>query len=133
MNHIESKIQMTVIEETDRLFNLRYRDFLVHRQNKNKTIDLIAPIYKTGEEGWKSIQAAHRSKKMGTRSGVPDLFLAVPRGSLGGLYIELKLPKGKTTPNQAEWISYLVRVGYGAIVCRSVQQSIDAIIKYMEQ
>jgi len=132
MNHFESKMQISIIEQVDQLFSLRYREYLIHRQNENKTIELISPLCKTGEEGWKSIQAAKRSKDMGTRSGFPDLFLPVPRGSICGLCIELKLPKGTVKPNQREWIAYLNRVGYRAVVCRSVQQAIDAIIEYME-
>ncbi len=56
-----------------------------------------------------------RMKAEGMRAGTPDMFLAVPRGKYHGLWIELKRPSGRLTPNQKDMLSLLdVTGGYAA-------------------
>ena len=42
-----------------------------------------------------------KMKKMGLKSGCPDIIVEYPQGRL--LYIELKTPKGRLSPNQKLW------------------------------
>lgn len=65
-------------------------------------------------------------KAMGLRPGVPDLFLAMMRGGFGGLYVEVKGPKGRLSKVQRDYHAklikqgYCVRVGDGKEVCKDI-------------
>ncbi len=76
----------------------------------------------------------------GFSAGVPDLFLAyqavdpLPDDSYhiaGGLFIEMKTPKGKVSAAQKVWHSRLTEAGYRVEVCRSAQEAIDLIKSYL--
>jgi hypothetical protein len=76
-------------------------------------------------------------KRTGLRSGVPDLFLAVPRdsdfthGYLHGLFIEMKAANGVVSPEQEIYHTLLRSKGYDVAVCRSWTEAREAIIKYL--
>ena len=76
------------------------------------------------------IEAAHL-KAQGVKSGVPDLFLPVPKGDYHGLYIEMKVNKNKPTDNQIKWLSALSRFGYATAVCYNAKEARDKIEKYI--
>ena len=76
------------------------------------------------------IEAAHL-KAQGVKSGVPDLFLPVPKGGYHGLYIEMKVNKNKPTDNQIKWLSALSSFGYATSVCYSAKEARDKIEKYI--
>lgn len=71
-------------------------------------------------------------KRMGLRPGVPDYFLAVPRGSSAGLWIEMKSDVGKLSPNQAVFSALLNASGYLCVVCRSAMEARDVIENYLK-
>jgi hypothetical protein len=50
----------------------------------------IIPHFDTGSGGTTSIGMALRNKRLNYKRGFPDLFIAEPRGSYFGLFIELK-------------------------------------------
>jgi hypothetical protein len=71
-------------------------------------------------------------KRMGYVAGTPDLLVFEPRARYSGLMIEMKGPKGKVSPAQAEFIEALGKRGYKAVVCfgfQSAQREIDAYFK----
>ena len=74
------------------------------------------------------IEAAHL-KAQGVKSGVPDLFLPVPKGDYHGLYIEMKVDQNKPTENQIKWLSALSSFGYAVQVCYSAKKA-RAIIEW---
>lgn len=74
-----------------------------------------------------------RLKKEGVRPGVPDLFLAVPRGKQHGLFIEMKKDGGRVSPEQREYIEMLARHGYSATVCVGSSAAIFEVEKYLRQ
>lgn len=76
------------------------------------------------------IEAAHL-KAQGVKSGVPDLFLPVPKGVYHGLYIEMKVDKNKPTDNQFKWLSALSRFGYAVQVCYSARKARAMIEWYL--
>lgn len=70
-------------------------------------------------------------KRQGTKSGVPDVCLAVARKGFHGLYIEMKSEKGKATENQLDWIAALISHGYLAVICRGWDEARKTIEEYL--
>lgn len=87
-------------------------------------------------------------KRLGQKSGVPDLFLAAPRKDrnqgrsdvecyekwlpdLHGLFIELKSPRGVISPEQTEMLCELENRGYSACVCRTLEDAQKVIENYL--
>lgn len=70
-------------------------------------------------------------KAEGVRSGVPDIFLPVPRKGYCGLFIELKrVNKGIKRSNQKDWIARLTEQGYLAVVCYGAEDAKKVIKDY---
>jgi hypothetical protein len=70
-------------------------------------------------------------KAEGVVAGIPDLFLAVPRGDRSGLFIEMKAGKGVLTDSQKEAIRQLTMQGYRCEVIRSVDEFQAKVNEYM--
>lgn len=71
-------------------------------------------------------------KAEGVRAGVPDLFLAVPRGSYHGLFIEMKKPKGGVvSAAQEAMCAELRRQGYAVEICHGWQEAVTTITSYL--
>jgi len=71
-------------------------------------------------------------KTPGVKGGVPDLFLAVPKGKYGGLFIELKTGDGKPSQKQLDTIADLRAAGYAChIIWDSVDEVISCIAAYL--
>lgn len=86
--------------------------------------------------------AGARLKAEGQRSGVPDLFLPVPRFTLfakSGLFIEMKARKHRRDDNwlagcskdQIAWIARLGAQGYQCVVCYGWQHASETIEAYL--
>jgi hypothetical protein len=71
-------------------------------------------------------------KRLGLRPGVPDLFLAVPRGTFHGMFIELKTSKGVVSPVQLSYLELLTEEGYCAVVSRGAEDAIGKLQDYMK-
>ena len=74
---------------------------------------------------------AARLKAEGVRAGVPDLVLPVARGKYHGLFIELKVPPNKLTPDQAAELDALEDEGYATRVCHSVTEAMAELQWYL--
>lgn len=72
------------------------------------------------------------AKGQGMLSGVPDLFLPVPRQNYHGLYIEMKSEKGRVTDNQEWFLSKTEGLGYKTAVCYSANEAIKTIQDYYD-
>lgn len=78
-------------------------------------------------------------KRLGQRSGVPDLFLAWPRPDSGtmeidgrnGLFIELKAPKGIVSDEQTTLLAELQKQGFQTAVCRTLEDAQKVITNYL--
>lgn len=79
-----------------------------------------------------------RAKKMktakaeGLKVGTPDLFIAIPAGGWGGLWIEMKSEKGKPSENQLIMIDRLSKVGYKCEICYGWIQAKECIEIYLK-
>ena len=83
--------------------------------------------------GLKRTKAAQgKAKASGMLSGVPDLFLPVPRGSFFGLYIEMKSAKGRVSVEQSRYLKCAAENGYSVVVCYSANEAIKRIEDYYE-
>lgn len=89
-------------------------------------------LYAVPNGGWRHPATAARLKGQGVRAGVPDLFLAVPRGTFHGLYIEMKRTDGKPTAYQLAFIAYALATGYDARVCHGFETAQVAIAAYLK-
>lgn len=75
---------------------------------------------------------ASKLKKEGVKAGVPDIFLAHPKGTYAGLWIEMKYGKNKTSPKQREWLRALSDSGYRTEVCYGADEAWQVILDYLE-
>jgi len=81
--------------------------------------------------GHRHIAVARKLKAEGVRAGVPDIFLAQPAQGKHGLFIEMKSEKGKISPEQTEWLSFLNGNGYATFICYSWIEAAMAISNYL--
>jgi len=91
--------------------------------------------------GSRHIAEATKLKAMGTRQGVPDLLLPVPR--LGGhdkaceriehngLALELKSAKGRLRPEQAWWLRQLQDQGWAVAVAWTFSEARHVFRSYL--
>ena len=78
-----------------------------------------------------------RMKAEGVKRGVLDLQLAsgrtLPNGTRApGIVIEMKVGKGKLTPEQVEWLAHYQAEGWIAVVCYSAGDAWAALKSYVE-
>ena len=77
----------------------------------------------------------HRMKLEGFKPGASDLFIAVPRGTYHGLWIEMK-GQGKTfssvSQNQRDHLSKMSEMNYSAHWCAGADDAIKEIKQYMK-
>lgn len=82
--------------------------------------------------GQRNIITAKRMKDEGVRSGIPDLFLAVPRGNFHGLFIEMKKSQGGVvSDNQKACMEILSNCNYCVSVCHGFIDAQEAIKGYL--
>jgi len=74
---------------------------------------------------------AQKLKREGVKAGIPDIFLPCARGGSHGLFIEMKAPDGKVSPEQARVHQLLRKEGYAVIVCYSLESAITLITWYL--
>ena len=91
---------------------------------------LHIPIVHIPNEGKRSLSYAARMKRMGLRSGFPDLLVPLARGGYHGLFVEMKYGKNKTTKEQKEWLERLSAEGYACAVCYNAAEAIKTIESY---
>jgi hypothetical protein len=72
-------------------------------------------------------------KRLGAKSGVPDVCIAYPVEPYHGLYIEFKRRDGGSgvSENQELWLVRLNHVGYKAIVCKGWEEAKDVFESYL--
>jgi hypothetical protein len=75
---------------------------------------------------------AGKAKASGMLSGVPDLFLPVPRGCFFGLYIEMKSAKGRISSEQSKFLQAASDFGYSCFICYSAVEAIKRIEDYYQ-
>ena len=113
-----------------------------------KMFPQLALLYHIPNERKCTPQQGARLKRMGVKSGVPDIFLpvgvqkidSVDRGQYtiirtkyNGPYIELKRLRGGTvSAAQKQWIARLRDAGYAVEVCKGWEAAAAVITNYLE-
>jgi hypothetical protein len=103
--------------------------------------EIAALAFTTGDERYRCIYAipmggnrdaktGARMKAEGARAGVPDTFVAVPRHTKHGLYIEFKIAGGRLSEKQKVWRDRLQRQQYGYCVCYSAVEALGVLARY---
>lgn len=73
-----------------------------------------------------------RLKAEGVKPGVSDLLLPLRRGGFGGLWLEMKAPGKKPTPEQREWLARMGDAGYCATWCDDWAKAAQTITAYLD-
>lgn len=115
---LESQIQQSCIK----WFQLQYR---------NLWDDGV--LFHIANEGIRLGGQGRRLKREGVVKGVADLCLAVPKHGYGALYIEMKRPGCYQSPEQRTWQRNITKHGNKYIVCRSLEEFIVEINRYLAQ
>ncbi len=81
--------------------------------------------------GHRNKAVAAKLKKLGVKKGIPDLCLPYPMNGFFGLFIEMKTEKGRVSPEQRDYLTFLQSVGYRAEVCRGWVAAAGLIVEYL--
>ena len=77
------------------------------------------------------VKIYNRLNREGLKAGVPDLFLALPRGIYHGAFIEIKYDSDGLRKKQVDMICALEQQNYKCVVVRSLDEFIEQINEYM--
>lgn len=95
--------------------------------------DISSLLFAIPNGGQRNNIVAAKLKAEGVVSGVPDLFLAVPKGSLHGLWIEMKNGKaGRLSDNQKTMITELRNQDYAVEVAHDFDEFVKTIEEYLK-
>lgn len=78
-------------------------------------------------------QHAKNLSKMGVKKGILDFFLALPMNGKAGLWVELKVGKGKLTPEQIAFIERKISRGYEALAVWGEDAAKAVILTYLNR
>ena len=90
-------------------------------------------LFHIANEGIRLGGQGRRVKREGIVRGVADLCLAMPRHGYGALYIEMKRPDRYQSPEQKTWQKNIVRHGNKYVVCKSLDEFVVTINRYLAQ
>ena len=116
MKHLEEDIQTACV----RWFGYQYPQY-------------ATLLHHSPNGGFRNTREAARFKAMGTRAGVADLMLFLPRKGFHALFIEMKTPSKSSnqSPLQKAWQEAVEKQGYKYVVCRSFDQFVEIIEGYV--
>lgn len=75
-------------------------------------------------------QYLKKRRKMGVKSGVPDIMVLESKGIYVGLAIEIKANYNQPSETQIDWLLNLEKLGYYSCWTNSLDNAIDVIDKY---
>lgn len=91
----------------------------------------LALLFHIPNGGTRDTIEARHMKEQGTKAGVPDLCLPVPRRGYHGLFVEMKTPKGRVSPEQKWWGEKLTEQGYLWRVCYGWEKAVELLEWYL--
>lgn len=90
----------------------------------------LAMLYHIPNQRSDKVQAAIL-KKMGVKTGVPDLHLPIPSGKYHSLYIEMKALDGRPDSDQLWWAEHLKANSNAHAFCYGWKQATEVLIWYL--
>jgi len=73
---------------------------------------------------------AIKLKMEGVKSGVADMFWMVSNDNWKGLFVEVKIEKGKQSQSQKEFEAIAIKHGYYYAIVRSINDCISLIYRF---
>ena len=103
----------------------------------NQVIPSECVVHHSPNEGVRKVQFKMKLKSMGTQFGWPDLEIFAPdtathTGLPQCLFIELKLAKGKLSPNQISIRDQLIAGGFAWALCRSLDDVREFLSEHLK-
>ncbi len=93
-----------------------------------------AVLFAIPNGGARSAITGARLRAEGAVAGIPDLFLACPKGGAHGLFVEMKRRTGgRVDKAQKMAMALLESQGYECAVCRGFEAARERIEAYMAQ
>lgn len=120
---------MRTTKKTEHSEQVALFDWAKANESRHLQLGLLFAIPNGGK---RHIVTGKKLKAEGVKSGVPDIFLGVPKNGKHGLFIELKVGKNKPSKNQLWWIHSLRAEGYAVEVCYGFLEAQTAIIDFLE-
>lgn len=97
-----------------------------------RTMPELGLVFAVPNGGLRNKATAGRMVAEGARSGVPDIFVAIPRNPWHGFFIEMKKPAGGVvSPNQLSWRYKLESMGYRWTCCNTWDAARDELLAYL--
>ena len=119
---------MRALKKTEHSEQVALFDWARGNEARHLQLGLLFAIPNGGK---RHIVTGKKLKAEGVKSGVPDIFLGVPKNGKHGLFVELKVKPNKPSKNQLWWIYSLRAEGYAVEVCYGFEEAKDAIINYL--
>lgn len=88
-------------------------------------------LFKISNEGMRSPALGRSMKEEGLRSGVADLFLAVPMRGHHGMFLELKKSNGIVSDEQREFLADMHAAGFQTRVAYDTKSAMNYISEYL--
>lgn len=95
--------------------------------------DMAQDLHHFANERRCSMQQGRLLKKMGVKKGVSDFFLAIPMNGKSGLWIELKVGKGKLSQEQIYFLERKTARGYMAVSVWGEEAAKLVILSYLNK
>lgn len=90
-------------------------------------------FYHSPNGGSRNLLEAMNLKRLGVKSGIPDITIPVARKGYHSLYIELKRQRGGSiSETQEYWLAALNKEGMLAILCHGADEAIERIKDYFD-
>lgn len=94
--------------------------------------ELRSLLFAIPNGGYRDKITAAKMRAEGQKSGVPDIFCAIPKDGVHGLFIEMKKRKGgQISPEQEKVMQMLKDKGYKVEVAYGASQAINILMNYL--
>lgn len=103
-----------------------------HKKLWNKYPRTRGLCYHIPNGGKRSAVEASQFKAIGVLAGIPDYHIAIPARGYASLYIEFKTDTGTLSDIQVKRIETLRGAGNLVVICRSADQALAEVEKYLE-
>lgn len=98
---------------------------------RQSAIHQLVDIHAIPNGGERNKIVAAKLKAEGVKPGIPDIHLPVACGGYHSLYIEMKKPGGRVSPEQTDRICRLKAYGNKVDVCFTWEEAVASLIQYL--